>query len=117
MLFLNKFKMQCNGFNTFCMEIFAFVIIIFAKWVFMKKKPITLVDVLENIDFFTEEDKKCTIKSDTSILITPPNESDNDFSEEERVDEDCSEFDTNRLRRKLLSVQAQASQPNAKLKV
>ena len=38
MLFLNKFKMQCNGFNTFCMEIFAFVIIIFAKWGFYEKK-------------------------------------------------------------------------------
>ena len=82
-----------------------------------KKKPITLVDVLENIDFFTEENKKCTIKSDTSIIITPPNELDNAFSEEERGDEDCSEFDINRFRKKLLSVWAQASKTNAKLKV
>ena len=50
---------------------------------FYEKKPITLADVLENIDFFTEEDEKDTMKSDTSIFITPPDESYNDSSKED----------------------------------
>ena len=84
---------------------------------FYWKKLITLADVLENISLFTEEDEKGTMKSGTSISITPPDELDNDLSEQDSADGDCIEFDISRLRTKLLPAEAEVSQFNAALKV
>ena len=64
---------------------------------FPSKKRFTLTEVLENIDFFTEDDEKGPMKSETTIFITPLQEADDDLSEE-----DCTEFDLNNLGRNLL---------------
>ena len=45
-------------------------------------------EVLENIDFFTEDDEKGPMKSETTTFVTPPQEADNDLSEEGSADED-----------------------------
>ena len=66
------------------------------------KKRLTLAQVLENIDFFTEDDEKGPMKSETTIFVTPLQEADVDLSEEDSADEDCSEFDLNNLGQKLL---------------
>ena len=52
------------------------------------KKRLTLAEVLENIDFFTEDDEKGPMKSETTTFVTPPQEADNDLSEEGSADED-----------------------------
>ena len=39
---------------------------------FPSKKRLTLAEVLENIDFFTEDDGKGPMKSETIIFIRPP---------------------------------------------
>ena len=69
---------------------------------FPLKKRFTLTEVLENIDFFTKDDEKGPMKPETTIFITPPQEADDDLSEEDSADEDCTEFDLNNLGRKLL---------------
>ena len=56
-----------------------------------------MAEVLENIDFFTEDDEKGPMKSETTIFVTPPQEADNDLSEEDSADEDCIGFDLNNL--------------------
>ena len=76
---------------------------------FPSNKRLTLAEVLENIDFFTEDDEKDPMKSETTIFVTPPQEADNDLSEEDSPDEDCTEFDLNNLGRKLLCPEAEAS--------
>ena len=55
---------------------------------FPSKKLFTLDEVLENIDFFTEDDEKGPMKSETTTFVTPPQEADNDLSEEGSADED-----------------------------
>ena len=75
---------------------------------FPSKKRLTLAEVLENTNFFTEDDEKGPMKSDSTIFVTPPQEADNDLSEEDNADEDCTGFDLNNLGRKLLCAEAEA---------
>ena len=84
---------------------------------FPSKKRLTLAEELENIDFFTEDDGKGPMKSETTIFVTPPQEADDDLSEEDSADEDCTEFDLNNLGRKLLCAEAEAYQQGAALLV
>ena len=60
---------------------------------FPSKKRLTLAEVLGNIDFFTEHDEKGSMKSKTTIFVTPLQGADNDLSEQDSADEDCTEFD------------------------
>ena len=39
---------------------------------FQSKKRLTLAEVLENLDFFTEDDEKGPMKSETIIFVKPP---------------------------------------------
>ena len=39
---------------------------------FPSKKHLTLAKVIENIEFFTEDDEKGPMKSETTIFVTPP---------------------------------------------
>ena len=39
---------------------------------FPSKKRLTLAKVIENIEFFTEDDEKGQMKSETTIFVTPP---------------------------------------------
>ena len=71
-------------------------------------KRLTLAEVLENTDFFTGDDEKSPMKSETTIFMTPPQEADNNLSEEDNADEDCTGFDLNNLGRKLLCAEAKA---------
>ena len=84
---------------------------------FPSKKRLTLTEVLENIDFFTEDDEKGPMKSETTIFITPLQEEDDDLSKEDSADEDCTEFDLNNLGRKLLCAEAEAYRQGAALLV
>ena len=84
---------------------------------FPSKKRLTLAEVLENIDFFTEDDEKGPMKSETTIFVTPPQEADKNLSEEDSADEDCIEFDLNNLGRKLLCAEAEAYRQGAALLV
>ena len=84
---------------------------------FPSKKRLTLAEVLENIDFFTEDDEKGPMKSETTIFVTPPQEADDNLSEEDSADEDCTEFDLNNLGRKLLCAEAEAYRQGAALLV
>ena len=43
---------------------------------FPSKKHLNLAEVLENVDFFTEDDEKGPMKSETTIFKTPPQEAD-----------------------------------------
>ena len=43
---------------------------------FSSKKHLNLAEVLENVDFFTEDDEKGPMKSETTIFKTPPQEAD-----------------------------------------
>ena len=43
--------------------------------------------------FFTKTNEKSTMKSKTTLIVTPPQEADNDLSEEDNTDEDCTDFD------------------------
>ena len=47
------------------------------------------------------------MKSETTIFATPPQEADHDVSQEEKADEECTEFDLNNLGRKLLCAEAE----------
>ena len=84
---------------------------------FPSKKRLTLAEVLENIDFFTEDDEKGPMKSETTIFVTPPQEADKNLSEEDSADEDCIGFDLNNLGRKLLCAEAEAYRQGAALLV
>ena len=84
---------------------------------FPSKKRLTLTEVLKNIDFFTEDDEKGPMKSETTIFITPLQEEDDDLSKEDSADEDCTEFDLNNLGRKLLCAEAEAYRQGAALLV
>ena len=84
---------------------------------FPSKKRLTLAEVLENIDFFTEDDGKGPMKSETTIFVTPPQEADKNLSEEDSADEDCIGFDLNNLGRKLLCAEAEAYRQGAALLV
>ena len=75
---------------------------------FPSKKCFTLTKVLENIDFFTEDDEKGLMNSETTIFVTPLQEADNNLSEEGGAHEDYTEFDLNNLGRKLLCAEAEA---------
>ena len=76
-----------------------------------------MAEVLENIDFFTEDDEKGPMKSETTIFVTPPQEADKNLSEEDSADEDCIGFDLNNLGRKLLCAEAEAYRQGAALLV
>ena len=84
---------------------------------FPSKKRLTLGEVLENIDFFADDDEKGPMKSETTIFVTPPQEADSDLSEEDNADEDCIGFDLNNLERKLLCAEAEAYRQGAALLV
>ena len=47
------------------------------------------------------------MKSETTIFATPPQEADHDVSQEEKADEEYTEFDLNNLERKLLCAEAE----------
>ena len=85
--------------------------------IFPSKKRLTLAEVLENIDFFTEDVEKGPMKSETTIFVTPPQKADNDLSEGDNADEDCTEFDLNNLGRKLLCAEAESYRQGAALLV
>ena len=68
---------------------------------FPSKKRLTLAEVLENLDFSTEDDEKDPMKSATTVSLTPPLEEYSDLPEEDSIDEDCTEFDLNNFGRKL----------------
>ena len=51
------------------------------------------------------------------MFVTPPQEADNDLSEEDSADEDYTEFDLNNLGRKLLYAEAEAYRQGAILQV
>ena len=76
-----------------------------------------MAEELENIDFFTEDDEKGPMKSETTIFVTPPQEADDDLSEEDSADEDCTEFDLNNLGRKLQCAEEEAYRQGAALQV
>ena len=57
------------------------------------------------------------MKSDTTIFVTPPQEADNDLSEVDSADEDCTEFDLTNLGRKLLCAEVEAYRQGAALLV
>ena len=84
---------------------------------FPSKKRLTLAEVLENTDFFTDDDEKDPMKSETTIFVTPPQEADNELSEEDSADEDYIGFDLNNLGRKLLCAEAEAYRQGAALLV
>ena len=81
---------------------------------FPSKKRLMLGEVLENLDFFTKDDEKGPMKS---MFVTPPQEADNELSEEDSADEDYTEFDLNNLGRKLLYAEAEAYRQGAILQV
>ena len=72
-----------------------------------------MTEVLENIDFFTEDDEKGPMKSETTTFVTPPQEADDNLSEEDSADGNCTEFDLNNLGRKLLCAEAEACRQGA----
>ena len=47
------------------------------------------------------------MKSETTIFATPPQEEDHDVSQEEKADEDSTEFDLNNLGQKLQCAEAE----------
>ena len=51
------------------------------------------------------------------MFVTPPQEADNDLSEEDSADEDYTEFDLSNLGRKLLYAEAEAYRQGATLQV
>ena len=57
------------------------------------------------------------MKSETTIFTTPPQQTDDDLSEEGSADEDCTEFDLNNVGRKLLCAEAEAYRHGAALLV
>ena len=77
---------------------------------FQSKKRLTLAEVLENLDFFTEDDEKDPMKSETIIFVKPPQVI-NDLSEEDSgsADEHCTEFDLKNFARKLLCAYRQGA--------
>ena len=68
---------------------------------FPSKKRLTCAEVLENLDFSTEDDEKDPMKSAATVSLTPPLEEYRDLPEEDSIDEDCTEFDLNNFGRKL----------------
>ena len=51
-----------------------------------------MAEVLENLDFSTEDDEKDPIKSETTIVVLSPQEAYSDLSEEDSVDKDPTEY-------------------------
>ena len=84
---------------------------------FPTKKRLTSAEVLETIDFFTEDGEKGLMKSETTIFVTPPQEAKNNLSEEVSADEECTKFGLNDLGRKLVCAEAEAYQQGASLLV
>ena len=82
-----------------------------------QKKRLTLAEVLEHLDYFTEDEEKGPMKSETTIFVASPEEVDKDLSKEDSGDEDCTEFDINKLGRKLLSAEAEACQYGTAIEV
>ena len=78
---------------------------------FPSKKRLTLA----NIDFFTEDDGKGPMKFETTIFVTPPQETNNDLPEEDSADENCTEFYLDNLGRKLLCAEAEVYRQGAAL--
>ena len=72
----------------------------------------TLVEVLENLDFFTEDDEKGPIKSEPAIAVTSTEEA---FSN--LADEDSTEFDLSNFGRKLLCAEAEAYRHGATIQL
>ena len=67
-----------------------------------------MAEVLENYDFFTEDNEKGPMKSETTIVVTSQQESYSNFSEEDSVDEYSTEYDLSNLGQKLLCPEAEA---------
>ena len=67
-----------------------------------------MAEVLENLDFFTEDDEKDPIKSETTIVVISPQEAYSNLSEEDSVDEDPTEYVLSNLGQKLLCAEAEA---------
>ena len=67
-----------------------------------------MAEVLEIFDFFTEDNEKSPMKSETTIVVTSQQESYSDFSEEDSVDEYSTEYDFSNLGQKLLCPEAEA---------
>ena len=68
----------------------------------------TLVEVLENLDFFTEDDEKGSINSEPAVVVTSTEEAYSNLSEEDSADGDSTEFDFSNFGRKLLCAEAEA---------
>ena len=67
-----------------------------------------MAEVLENYDFFTEDNEKGPMKSETTIVVTSQQESYSNFSEEDSVDEYSTEYDLSNLGQKLLCPESEA---------
>ena len=68
-----------------------------------------MVEVLENLDFFTEDDEKGPINSEPAVVVTSTEEAySSNLSEEDSADGDSTEFDFNNFGRKLLCAEAEA---------
>ena len=55
---------------------------------FPSNKHLTLAEVLQNLDFFFKNHEKGSMKSETTIFVTLPQEADNNLSEEDSTEED-----------------------------
>ena len=67
-----------------------------------QKKIFTLSEMLDNIDFFTDDDRGPT-KSELFIIIYPPDEERGELTEEDWEGEETSNSDVSHLGRNLLN--------------
>ena len=67
-----------------------------------------MVEVLENLDFFTEDDEKGPINSEPTVVVISTEEAYSNLSEEDSADGDSTEFDFSNFGRKLLCAEAEA---------
>ena len=66
-----------------------------------------LVEVLDNLNFFTKDDEKNSAKSELTTSVTPSQERDNNLFEEDSADKDPNEFDLKDLDQRLLCAVAE----------
>ena len=71
------------------------------------KKVYSLIEVVEHIDYFTNNDDWSPKSTPASIYITPPDEVKGDVTDEDSADEEGDTFEISRLGRKLLSAEAE----------
>ena len=80
-----------------------------------RHKLYTLNDVLENIDYFTDDDQGPK-RSQFSVFITPPDDN-GCLTDEDSADEETDEFDINHLGSKLLNAEAEVCNFQSQVRV